>query len=283
MGDQLEISCNFLELHDKRKEWSMQGNPLDPDKFETTSVDTVQFCTAQKGPPSSSTALTLRNVYKELQPEFSPKISHISNDIVVNEGNNVTLACLATGKPDPSISWRHLSPSVFYIYETIGTFVALYDSCLIGNKSHFVELMITWDLLLRLAYTSPLLERDDSTHGHDPDAQHRNQIDYVLCSQRWRSSVQSVKTRPGADCGSDHELLVAKFILQLKKVGKSTRPLRYDLNHIPDEYTVEVTNRFKELDLIDRVSEELWMEVHNVVQEEATKTIPQKKKCKKAK
>ncbi|KAF7239107.1 Craniofacial development protein 2 [Varanus komodoensis] len=114
-------------------------------------------------------------------------------------------------------------------------------------------------------------------------SQHRNQIDYVLCSQRWRSSIQSVKTRPGADCGSDHELLLAKFRLKLKKVGKSTRPLRYDLNHIPDECTVEVTNRFKELDLIDRVPEELWTEVRNIVQEAATKTIPKKKKCKQAK
>uniref|UniRef100_A0A8D2L819 Endonuclease/exonuclease/phosphatase domain-containing protein n=1 Tax=Varanus komodoensis TaxID=61221 RepID=A0A8D2L819_VARKO len=111
-----------------------------------------------------------------------------------------------------------------------------------------------------------------------PDGQHRNQIDYVFCSQRWSSPIQTVKTRPGADCGSDHELLVAKFRLKLKKVGKSTRPLRYDLNHIPDEYTVEVTNRFKELDLIDRVSEELWTEVCNIVQETATKTIPKKKK-----
>ncbi|KAF7248571.1 Craniofacial development protein 2 [Varanus komodoensis] len=116
-----------------------------------------------------------------------------------------------------------------------------------------------------------------------PDCQHRNQIDYVLCSQRWRSSIQSVKTRPGADCGSDHELLVAKFRLKLKKVGKSTRPLRCDLNHIPDEYTVEVTNRFKELDLKDGVSEEVWTEVRDIVQEVATKTIPKKKKCKKAK
>ncbi|KAF7252002.1 Craniofacial development protein 2 [Varanus komodoensis] len=116
-----------------------------------------------------------------------------------------------------------------------------------------------------------------------PDGQHRNQIDYVLCSQSWRSSIQSVKTRAGADCGSDHELLVAKFRLKLKKVGKSTGPLRYDLNHIPDEYTEEMTNRFKELDLIDRVPEELWTEVHNIVQEAATKTILKKKKCKKAK
>ena len=65
-----------------------------------------------------------------------------------------------------------------------------------------------------------------------PDGQHRNQIDYVLCSQRWRSSIQSAKTRPGADCGSDHELLIAKFRLKLKKVEKTTRPFRYDLNQI---------------------------------------------------
>ena len=86
-----------------------------------------------------------------------------------------------------------------------------------------------------------------------PDGQHRNQIDYILCSQRWRSCIQSAKTRPGADCGSDHELLIAKFRLKLKKVGKTTRPFRYDLNQIPYDYTVEVRNRFKGLDLIDRV------------------------------
>ena len=90
-----------------------------------------------------------------------------------------------------------------------------------------------------------------------PDGQHRNQIDYILCSQRWRSSIQSTKTRPGAECGSDHELLITKFRLKLKKVGKTTRPLRYDLNQIPYDYTVEATNTFKGLDLIDRVPEEL--------------------------
>ena len=74
-------------------------------------------------------------------------------------------------------------------------------------------------------------------------------IDYILCSQRWRSSIQSAKTRPGAGCGSDHELLTAKFRLKLKKVGKTTRPFRYDLNQIP--YTVEVTIRSKGLDLIE--------------------------------
>ena len=82
-----------------------------------------------------------------------------------------------------------------------------------------------------------------------PDRQHQNHIDYILCSQRWRSSIQSIKTRPGADCGSDHELLIAKFRLKLKKVGRTIRPFRDDLNEIPYDYTVEVRNRFKGLDL----------------------------------
>ena len=116
-----------------------------------------------------------------------------------------------------------------------------------------------------------------------PDGQYQNQIDYILCSQRWRSSRQSANTRPGVDCGSDHELLIAKFRLKLKKVGKTTRPFRYDLNQIPYDYTEEVTNRFSGVDLIDRVPEELWMEVHDIVQEAVIKTIHKKKKCKKAK
>ena len=83
------------------------------------------------------------------------------------------------------------------------------------------------------------------------DGQHRKQIDYILCSQRWRSSTQSTKTRPGADCGSDHELLITTFRLKLKKVGKTARPFRYDLNQIPYDYTVEVRNRFQGLALIE--------------------------------
>ena len=75
--------------------------------------------------------------------------------------------------------------------------------------------------------------------------------DYILCSQRWRSSIRSAKTRPGADCGSDHELLIAEFRLKLKKVGITTRPFRYELNQIPYDCTVEVRNRFKGLDLIE--------------------------------
>ena len=84
-----------------------------------------------------------------------------------------------------------------------------------------------------------------------PDGQHQNQIDYILCSQRWGSSIQSTQTRPGADCGLDYELLIAKFRLKWKKVGKTTRPFRYDLNQIPYDYTVEERNRFKGLDLIE--------------------------------
>ena len=96
-----------------------------------------------------------------------------------------------------------------------------------------------------------------------PDDQHRNQIDYILCSQKWRSFIQSAKIRPGADCDSDHELLIAQFRLKLKKVGKITRPFRYDLNQIPYDYTVEVRNRFKGLDLIDRVPDFYTIEMYN--------------------
>ena len=116
-----------------------------------------------------------------------------------------------------------------------------------------------------------------------PDGQYQNQTDYILCSQRWRSSIQSAKTRLGADCGSDHELLIAKFRLKLKKVGKTTRPFMYDLNQIPYDYTVEGSNRFKGLDLIDRVPEELQMEVCDIVQEAMITTTPLKKEMQKGK
>ena len=88
------------------------------------------------------------------------------------------------------------------------------------------------------------------------------------------------KSRPGADCGSDHELLITIFILKFKKVAKTARPFRYDINQMPYDYTVEVRNRFKGLDLIDSVPDELWNEVHDIVQETGIKTIPMEKKCK---
>ena len=90
------------------------------------------------------------------------------------------------------------------------------------------------------------------------DGQHQNQIDYIICSQRWRSSIQSAKTRLGAVCDSDHELLIAKFRFKMKKVGKTTRPFRYDLNQIPYDYTVEARNRFKGLDLIECLMNYGW-------------------------
>ena len=115
-----------------------------------------------------------------------------------------------------------------------------------------------------------------------PDSQQRNQIDYILCSQRWRSSIQPAKTRSRDDCDSEHEHFIAKFRLELKKVGKSPRPFRYDLNQIPYDYTVEMRNRFKGLDLIDRVPADLLTEVRDIVQETGIKTNPTKKKYKKA-
>ena len=113
-----------------------------------------------------------------------------------------------------------------------------------------------------------------------PDSQYRNQIDYILCSQRWRSSIQSAKTRLRVDCSSGHELFIAKFRLKFKKVGKTSRSFKYDLNQIPYDYTVEVRNRFKGLDQLDRVPEELWTGGCDIVQETGIKTIPKKKKCK---
>ena len=83
-------------------------------------------------------------------------------------------------------------------------------------------------------------------------------MDYILCSRRWRTAIQSAKTRLGADCGSDHELLVARFRLKLKKVGKTTRPFRYDLNQILYDFAVEVRNRFKGLDLIECLIKYGW-------------------------
>ena len=118
--------------------------------------------------------------------------------------------------------------------------------------------------------------QEKTLHMDTPAGQYWNQIDYILCSQRWISSIQSAKIRPGADCGSDHELLVAKFRLKLKKVGKTTRPFRYDLNQIPCYYTVEVRKRVK-CRQINRVPVVLWVEVYDIVQEAVIKTINAKR------
>ena len=106
-----------------------------------------------------------------------------------------------------------------------------------------------------------------------PDGQYQNKIDSIICNQRWRSSIQSTKPRLGADCGSNNELLIAKCRLKLKKVGKITRPFRYDIIQIQYNYTVKVRNGFKRLYLIDRVPEELRTEVRDIVQEAVIKTI----------
>ena len=103
------------------------------------------------------------------------------------------------------------------------------------------------------------------------NGQYLNHIDYVLCSLRWRSPIQSAKTRRGTDCGSDHELLIAKFRFKVKKVGKTTRQFRYELNQIPYDYTVEVIDEY--IQELDRVP----------VQEAVTKTVPNKKEFKKEK
>ena len=115
-----------------------------------------------------------------------------------------------------------------------------------------------------------------------PDGQNQNQTDYILCSQRWRSSIQSAKTRPGADCGSDHELLIAKFRLKLKKVGKTTRSFRYDLNQIPYDYTVEVRNRFKGIDLTECLMN-YGLRFVTLYKRQEPRSSPRKKKMQKAK
>ena len=130
-------------------------------------------------------------------------------------------------------------------------------------------------------YPLSFLHSPTLTSIHDHWKNHS--LDQMDLYWQSRSSIQSAKTRPGADCGSDHEILIAKFRLKLKKVGKTTRPFRYDLNQIPYDYTVEVRNRFKGLDLIDRVPDELWTEVCDIVQETGIKTIPMEKKMQKSK
>ena len=122
-----------------------------------------------------------------------------------------------------------------------------------------------------------------TTQETSPDSQYCNQIDYTLCSWRWKHCIQSAKTRPRTDCGSDHDLLIAKFRLKLKKVGKTMRPFRYDLNQILYEWIYSENDRFKGLDLIEKMHEELCMEFCNTIQEAMTKTISKKKKCKRAK
>ena len=115
-----------------------------------------------------------------------------------------------------------------------------------------------------------------------PDGQCQNQIDHILCSQRWRNFTRSAKTRLGADCRSDHELLIAKFRLKLKEVGKATRPFRYDLNQIPYDYTVEVRNRFKGLDLIECL-QNYGLRFMTLYRRQGSRPSPWKRNAKRAK
>ena len=125
--------------------------------------------------------------------------------------------------------------------------------------------------------------KKDFTRGHHQMVNTEIRLIIFFAVKDGEALYSQKKTRLGADCGSDHELLIAKFRLKLKKVQKTTRPFRYDLNQIPNTYTVEVRNRFQGLDLIDKVPEEPCVEVHDIVQEAVIKTIPKKKKHKKAK
>ena len=144
-----------------------------------------------------------------------------------------------------------------------------------GNSFNIVrkQLSINWQRLIEFCQENALVIANTLFQQHkrklstwtSSDGQNRNQIDFIFCSQRWKSSIQSAKTRPGAGSDSDHQLLVAKFRLKLNKVEKNKGPFRYDLSQIPHNYIVEVTNRFKGLDLVDRMPEELWMEVFNTV------------------
>ena len=126
--------------------------------------------------------------------------------------------------------------------------------------------------------------RDDSIHDSIQIVSTVIRLIIFLAAKDGEALYSQQRTRPGVDCGSDHQLPIAKFRLKLKKLGKTTRPFRYDLNQIPYDYKVEITNRFNGLDLEDRVPEELCTEVYNIVQEVVTKTISkEKKKYKKAK
>ena len=125
--------------------------------------------------------------------------------------------------------------------------------------------------------------RDDSPHGHHHMVTTKIRLIIFFVAKDGEALHRQKKTKqqekkPGADCGSDHELN-AKFRLKLKKVGKTTRPFRYDLNRTSYDYTVEVTSKVKVLDLIDRVSEEPWIEIWDIAQEAVIKTIHKKKKC----
>ena len=136
---------------------------------------------------------------------------------------------------------------------------------------------------LIIANTSSNNTREDSTHGHHQMVNTEIRLIIFFAAKNEKALYSQQKEGWELTMGSYHELLIAKFRLKMKRVGKTTRPFRYDLNQIPHDYTVEVRNRFKGLYLIDRVPDELWTEARNIVLETGIKTIPMEKKCKKAK
>ena len=119
------------------------------------------------------------------------------------------------------------------------------DKFVLGMRNEAGQRLIEFCQENALVIANTLFQQHRLYSWTSPDGQHRNQIDYILCSKRWRSSIKTTKTKPGGDCGSDHELLITKFRVKLKKEGKTARPFKYDLNQIPYDYTVEVRNRFK--------------------------------------
>ena len=160
----------------------------------------------------------------------------------------------------------------------------------------YVQEIWPWSIEWTRAKVDRVLARECTGHSKHPlpttqkKTLHMDITRWPTLKSDWLYSLQKnigealysqKKTIPGANCGSDHELLISKFRLKLKKVGKTSRPFRYDINQIPYDYTVEVRNRFKGIDLIGRVPDELWTEIHDMVQETGRKTIPKKNKCKK--
>ena len=203
-----------------------------------------------------------------------------------HESQHARLPCPS---PIPGVHWDS-RPSSQWCHSAISSSVVPFSSCpqsLPVSKSFPISQLFAWvtgkfglgvqnkagQRLIEFCQKNALVIANTLFQQHKrslytwtfPDGQHWNKIDYILCSQRWRSSIKLAKTRLGADCGSDHELPIAKFRLKLEKVGKITRPFRYDLNQIPYDYTMEVRNQFKGLDLMDRVPDKLWMEVRDII------------------
>ena len=172
------------------------------------------------------------------------------------EGNGNPLQCSCLENPRDGGAWWAAIYGVTQSQKRLKQ-LSSSSSILVKNVQTIKKIKVVNDFIISNN------TREDSTHGHHQMVN----TEIRLCSQRWKGSIQSAKTRLGADCGSDHELLIAKFRLKLKKVGKTTRPFRYDLNQIPNSYTVEMRNRFKGLDLIDRVCDELWIEIHDCAED----------------